>query len=291
MSDDGVLRWGSLTDVSMRLQFPHSKFDRLSLATTPIEVYSESERLGHATGFFWRNSNEVWLITNWHCVTGNNPFTKRVLHSNRPAPFKLTYYMLRLNTTEGGALHFPTRYPMEQLLFDDGVPVWQQHKDFAKSGIDVVAFRILESDATDIGKKVSCVNDAPFPQLFHHVGADLFVVGYPIDNFDGWMPPIWKRASFAGEPILPMSDKPLFPLDVMSTEGMSGSPVFRRVFGPKATPNGAEVALDNIVATEFVGVYAGRLTSKELDRVGIGYSWYGYTVDEIVSAGEQGTTC
>lgn len=288
MSDEGLLRWGALTNVDMPLQFRSSKFDRLSFATTPIDILFGDQRLGHATGFFWRTPTSVWLITNWHCVTGNNPFTRQALMPNFSAPSKIAYYPMRLETVEDGQVHIPTRSRIKQSLFEDDNPIWRQHRDFEKLRVDVVALPIGEVEDS---ASIVCVNDYPRVQLFHHVGADLYVVGYPLDNFEGWMPPFWKRGSFAGEPLLPMADRPLFPIDVLSTEGMSGSPVFRRVFGPRAAPDGSTISIDNIVATEFVGVYAGRLASKELDRVGIGYSWYGYLVDDIVLGGAPGSTC
>jgi hypothetical protein len=288
MSDDGVLKWGALTNVGMRLQFPLSKLDRLSLATTPIVILADDRRLGHSSGFFWRTSSSVWLITNWHCVTGNNPFTRKALGADSPPPTKIVFYPLRLNSVEDGKVHFPTRISSELQLFESGTPAWMQHSDFEKSRADIVAIRVCDVGGTN---EIRCVNEFEPIELFHHVGADLFVVGYPLDNFEGWMLPFWKRGSFAGEPLFPLADKPLFPIDVLSTEGMSGSPVFRRVFGPKASPDAATIAVDNIVATEFVGVYAGRLASKELERVGIGYGWYGYLVDEIVNSGTPGTTC
>lgn len=282
------MTWGELTDIKIRLQFARAKFDRLSFATTPIDIKSGDQLLGHASGFFWRAHNGVWLITNWHCVTGNNPFTNRVLNSG-PAPSEILFYPLVLRTFDNGQQHIPTRIPQKRVLFTDGDPIWRQHSDFARKKIDIVAIKIecFEEDSV----RISCVNDFARLELFHHVGADLFVVGYPLRNYVGWMPPFWKRGSFAGEPLLPMADKPLFPIDVLSTEGMSGSPVFRRVFGPRAAPDGSTIALENIVATEFVGVYAGRLLNKELDRVGIGYGWYGYLVDDIVADGIPGTTC
>lgn len=288
MDKGGHLNWGELTDINIRLQFAFSKFDRLSFATSPIDIWSGEQQLGHASGFFWRGREGIWLITNWHCVTGNNPFTCTALNPGRPPPTKVTFYPLVLRTFDNGTKHIPTRVPTETNLFEDHSPVWRQHADFERKRTDIVAIQL--GSLKEKGDTV-CINDYAEVELHHHVGADLFVVGYPLNNYVGWMPPFWKRGSFAGEPLLPFADKPLFPIDVLSTEGMSGSPVFRRVFGPRASPDASTTQLDNIVATQFVGVYAGRLLNKELDRVGIGYSWYGYLVNEIVSSGIKGTTC
>lgn len=287
MSNDGILLWGQLTRVDLRLQFPQAKFDRISFATTPVVLWAEEQFLGHASGFFWRHYDQIWLITNWHCVTGNNPFTLRALITNAAPPAAITCYPLCLNTTTDGAAHCPARIEIRLDLFSEGRPLWKQHADFDSLRVDVVGLPISDERA----RLAVCVNDYEAVELHHHVGADLFVVGYPLRNFAGWMPPYWKRGSFAGEPILPLADRPLFSVDVLSTEGMSGSPIFRRVFGPKASPDASTTNIDNIVATQFVGVYAGRLASVELERVGLGYGWYGYLVDEILSAGLPGTTC
>jgi hypothetical protein len=95
---------------------------------------------------------------------------------------------------------------------------------------------------------------------------------------------LWKRGSIATEPLLSIDQKPLMLLDILSTKGMSGSPIVRRVLGP-ATTDAPANHLQTVCTDEFIGVYAGRLGSEELRRVGVGYAWHGKLVDEVISAG------
>ena len=196
MSTDGKIGWGKHTRVELRLQFPHSKYDRISLATTPIEILAGDERVAHASGFFWRSLTGVWLITNWHVVTGNNPFTNRALLPGQSPPSRIRFFPLLTNTTPDGKQHLPERISLERGLFAEEVPTWQQHRDFANLRADIVAMRVSEQP----DNLTQCINEFEPVALHHHVGADLFVVGYPLDNFEGWMPPYWKRGSFAGGP-------------------------------------------------------------------------------------------
>jgi hypothetical protein len=64
----------------------------------------------------------------------------------------------------------------------------------------------------------------------------------------------------------------------------------RRVFGPAASPDdkgGYVIQADNVMTSEFIGVYAGHLASKSED-VTIGFAWYGSLIDEILSKPANG---
>jgi hypothetical protein len=175
-------------------------------------------------------------------------------------------------------------------LFIDGSPVWLQHPKFDDLCIDLVAIEIPAACLRP-SKYASCrLNECKFEKLFHMAGNDLMIVGYPLSSYDGAMLPIWKRGSLATEPLAAVDGKPMFFVDAASTQGMSGSPVVRRVFGPAAMAD-LTIKGDAIVVDEFVGVYAGRLGSKDLERVNLGYAWHGVLVDQIISGGVPGTTC
>lgn len=70
---------GRLANPNIKPQFSASRIDALSFMTTPPAIFFGDTQIGHASGFFWRATERVWLITNWHVVTGNNPFTGMAL--------------------------------------------------------------------------------------------------------------------------------------------------------------------------------------------------------------------
>jgi len=184
------------------------------------------------------------------------------------------------------SLFAPTRKRCRVELYQSDRARWYQHPNFEDERIDIAAIPLENVCRVD---DACHVNQYGFQKLFHMVGGDVLIVGYPLGSYDGWMVPIWKRGSLATEPLVQIDDKPMFLVDAATTEGMSGSPMFRRVFGPAALADNS-MKLDAVVTTEFVGVYAGNLMSSELGRINVGYGWYGRLVDEIVTAKIQGNS-
>jgi hypothetical protein len=287
MTADGVLRYGRVTEGGIVNPFAAGRIDIFSAVTTPLQIYARDELLGHATGFFWRAGDECYLITSWHVVSGNNPFTRMSLSNGRPS--RLVAYDFQWLDSPAGNISV-SRTPRQIELFNSDDPTWFQHGKFDQYRTDVVALPISGWDVARPQSRPVCVNDHTYEQLPHFAGSELYVLGYPLASFDGAMLPLWKRGSFASDPQIPVDDRPVFLIDVDSSKGMSGSPVFRRVFGPVPTADLSTMRVDAIVTNQFAGVYAGRLGTAELDRVGLGYAWYGSVVDEIVSAKVRGST-
>lgn len=262
-------------------QFTASILDGPSFMTSPIELLSNDGKenvISHATGFYWNRNSRKYLITNWHVVTGKNPFTRENINRHGFIPERIAFYGMRWEGKQGSDLSAAIRDRIVISLFDDkGKPKWIQHKNFETQNIDIVAIPVEKKDAFSD----HALEGFQEQQILHLVGADCAVVGYPLNSYAGWLVPIWKRGSLATEPLIPVDSRPLFLLDVASTEGMSGSPIFRRIFGPAAMRDNT-IKMDNIRLTEFVGVYAGRLMSTELANLNLGYGWYGNLVDEIV---------
>lgn len=288
MANDGILRWGRVTKPDILNPFTAGRIDGLSFTTTPLRIVAGAKPLGHASGFFWRSGATSYLITNWHVVTGNNPFTRMALAEAPPT--HLIGYDIEWLETDGDKL-FPKRTQREIQLFNsDTLPVWVQHGKFHEYRADVVALPLSDWAVGRKQRRPVCVNDYGFAALPHFVGSELFVVGYPLASFDGWMLPLWKRGSFASDPLIPVDDKPVFMIDVASSQGMSGAPVFRRIFGPTVSPDLSTAYPKSVMTTQFAGIYAGRLKAAELERVGMGYAWYGNVVEEVLAAGVPGTT-
>jgi hypothetical protein len=53
-----------------------TRFDSLSLSACFLDLKGVGDLPRRATGFFWRLSEKVFLITNWHVVTGLNMMLK-----------------------------------------------------------------------------------------------------------------------------------------------------------------------------------------------------------------------
>ena len=280
-----IPKLGNFDDTSIELQFGASRFDSLSFRTTPIEILSygsEPEVISHATGFFWEAQGRQFLITNRHVVTGRNTFTNDYLTPELMQPHRIRYFEIKWHEGPNDTW-FPLRHPVEIDLYADGRANFLQDPEFERYKVDIVAIplqRVMKS----VGKFSPFINHFKFESLLHITGDTCFVVGYPFRNYAGNMIPIWKSGTLASEPFFPVDNKPMFLLDTLTKDGMSGSPVFRRVFSPAP---GADMTMhiDSIVRTEFVGVYSGRMSSREFVQAGLGIAWYANRISKIILHG------
>jgi hypothetical protein len=111
------------------------------------------------------------------------------------------------------------------------------------------------------------------------IGEDVYILGYPFGiSSSGY--PIWKRASIASEPQLQTQEQPYILVDTASRPGMSGSPVIRRSWGYHPLSNGSLLTVPG-AGTRFVGVYSGRLSTKDPLDAQLGLVWPARFIDEI----------
>lgn len=252
---------GGVTGATFPLQFPRAKVDLLSLAVVLIEHLSNDgteTTLFHSTGFMWRNLEDIWLITARHVLSGLDPFDDQILSAEGYIPQRI-----RIHPTYHAKAGYKRYRPIVDLQGDSGQPLWKQDPEFSELRTDIAAIKIVDAQSSTV-----CVNDVsdfgtPIQDdLFTHIGADCSIVGYPNSNVNGVMVPIWRRASFSSEPLFPVYNKPIFLLDALTSQGFSGSPVFRRHYGPApyhGDNDGLIVKAESVVVTQLIGFYAGRL--------------------------------
>jgi hypothetical protein len=258
-----------------------TKFDTMSLRACYLELCGVGEPR-HASGFFWRYDGKVYLITNWHVVTGTSPLDGK---SKGWCPEKLLVEFFPKAVQEETNFAINNIPIMEIELFEEfNSPFWLQHPMMSEWGVDIVAIEITEQKVKD-RLSLPCVNDFNFPRLYHFAGSEVFVLGHPRSRYQSKYPvafPIWKRASIASELIVPFDMRPAFLIDSRTSGGMSGSPVFSRVFGPAAYADGS-IKMDNILVSEFMGIYSGRLHDDE-DRASLGLVWHRNLIEQILTS-------
>ncbi len=251
--------------------------DPYSFAARPALFCFGNQGLGVATVFFWYNNKVVYLITNWHNVTGVNPITNQNIHQLGGRPTKLEVTFLNANQTAD--------YQLKSVqLFDDrGVPLWKVHKEHNRR-VDVVALPIKVPE----GYSSFPINEVQELPLKIRVGHELFVIGFPFFTsiFDRGGLPIWKRASLASEPEWVLSSELYNLVDTASRPGMSGSPVVRRAFSGAELDNGS-IGMSG--GSRFFGVYAGRMVSYSSEDAQLGRVYERRLVEEIVSDGVRDT--
>lgn len=84
-----------------------------------------------------------------------------------------------------------------------------------------------------------------------------------------------------------MEHEPAFLIDSRTSKGMSGSPVFARIFGTAPLAN-LTIRTENILTSEFMGIYSGRLFDDE-NNASIGLVWHRHLIDECLQSPAQGS--
>ena len=125
------------------------------------------------------------------------------------------------------------------------------------------------------------INKLPRTPLSVQIGMDVFVLGYPFGSAPPSFP-VWKRGSIASEPELVRLGEKYYLVDTASRPGMSGGPVVLRTYGAHLTESGPSMTTEP--ATKFLGIYSGRLHTKDPEDAQLGEFGRNRSVSEIVEA-------
>jgi hypothetical protein len=295
-----ILSYGAGSPEATNLAFQNfvrPGMDVRSLSCTPIELLSKDgkeEVLGTATGFFWLHQGRPHLVTNWHVVSGRDPFTSEVMSKEQYVPSQFNFYAPALKL-EGEKVIIERRR-LRVTLGAEVEGILETPPTILGGPVDLWAMQlpagiVFGKDPTRTGfvgaELTTCfINEANERRILTQAGDDCFLLGYPLRNYSGGMFPIWKRGSIASDTNIGVDGRPIFLVDAATTAGMSGSPIVRRT----TTLTGLNQDLDAIQemhAFEFIGVYAGRLLNTELAATNIGYAWYRSLIPAVVQQFEK----
>jgi hypothetical protein len=163
--------------------------------------------VGTATGFFYRDDNRVFLITNKHVVTYSleekKPNLVLVLHTNQNNP------------SQTATLRIP--------LFENSNRRWYQYDDV---DIDIAAIPIERNILSTVYFVSFSEVDFPPKGIEFSVGEDLLAVGFPRGFHDQKnFIPVVRNCTVATPISVPFEGAPLMLIDGTFHPGMSGSPV------------------------------------------------------------------
>jgi hypothetical protein len=264
----------------MLVRLPKPASNAVACVHKIIDLPNGVDEARYGTGFFYRSDDgAIWLVTNWHVLTGRRPDEPGVLLGNAPQSPSAISFGARL---KGSAVHKVCEFP----LYTNGEPLWRQHP--RGPYYDIAALPITLSDDFE----VTTIQDAATGLMGAiEPGFDLIVVGFPFAAGRDVPYPLWKRAMLASEPSVPMFGNSQMLIDTAGTPGMSGSPVFMSHMGYIDTPEtvAARARVDagetswtdepdwfgvsretQTVGLEWVGIYAGATENKALDRLQLG---------------------
>lgn len=232
------------------------------------------QKLASATGFIYERKEKLYLITNWHNVTGLDPVSKKQLGNHGGFPDVI---VLALQTQKEPYIEW-NNFSIN--LYDNEENAnWFVHPSH-KELVDVVAMEIeYDSDFQGIFRPI---NKIKFDDFKLEISDDVFILGFPFELKGGGYFPIWKRGSVATEPDIDYEGLPKIFIDTATRSGMSGSPVIFRRTGIHGLKNGQ--LNDNMIfgrIQNFVGVYSGRIGENELEAQ-LGIVWKKEVIDEII---------
>ena len=276
-----------------------------SLSTTPTQIFNDlGKPLGNATSFFYETKDaQLFLITNWHVVTGRNSWNPSESKTGAvPSVVKITVQkkQMPVDGQKNIVLSDIDEISLPINSEDGNDPRWLEHPDYGFE-VDVVGIKINKHSEFRNQYELNVVNSwKEFHQGYQpEVMDDVFVIGYPwglsVNPERGGVIPIYKRGSIASDPIIDYRRRPCVLIDCRTTEAMSGSPVIASHSG-LLMPDG-HVSANTTFGTvsSFLGIYSGRLIKensmddmkKEISEIGV--VWKASVLDAITQNGIPGT--
>lgn len=256
-----------------------TKIDPYSLTTVPIEQLANGNPMKSATGFIWKHGNQHCLVTNWHVVTGKHAHTFELTTESQPDELRV---MFNLRGQNFGKQDYKIRIRDDQFR-----PLWFAHPVRGRL-CDVVAVPLPLSGFEPSTNLYPINVLRSEDDLAVGIGMDVFILGYPFGPTPPGFP-VWKRGSIASEPDLTPIGTGYLLVDTASRPGMSGAPAVLRSWAVHVLSNGG-VSMRPEPANKFIGVYSGRLHTKNTEDAQLGIVWPKEDIEEIIVAAKLDTS-
>jgi hypothetical protein len=260
-----------------------TSINEFSHKTHRLDLYCKGKPIGVATGFVVSYLSKVFLLTNWHVLSGRNPNTGQPIRADGAIPdmFKVSSVVLNSNQIEAGEI---------KIVHEDGEPKWLQHP--TGQSVDVAAIQ-LTSYSHLAAQSLSL--DLAEADIIPEIGMNVFIIGFPfgIASHSNVLP-VWKTGHIASEPEVPYNGRPCLLVDVTARPGMSGAPAILAPVGAyrrRSNPNTVYITSDAPVL--LLGVYSGRLVGEEAQDLKLsselGMVWYPQTIREVILGNIRGS--
>ena len=265
-----------------------------------VHTYYDNASIGTATAFFYEHAGRIFVITNWHVVSGRHFLDKSILSESGLVTSCPSKIVLRLGQrVKRGEDAYSVEWREHAVdLFDGDQPIWHEHPTLGHC-CDVVAIRtnLHADDSEFLHRPVNRISDISIPL---EPGVTIFILGYPIGISVASGLAIWKSGYVASEPEVPIyvgaaeskhdgagkdQSLPAFFVDSATRQGMSGSAVIgvhTGMWDPNNPHSREGLGPDHILGTayEFIGCYSARVLSSELEA-GLGICWPKDVIEEI----------
>ncbi len=233
--------------------------DPLSLSSLQINVYYHDEPLGSATGFIISSNGQLYLVTNWHVLSGRDHDTGMPLDKvNCAIPNRIEV----IYDKGKNKLLLP-------VLNDNSKGKWIEHRQYdLKKQVIVpiadVALLPIESSQIPSSTKLPILDLESYNKNIDIVPAlSVSIVGFPFNNSNEFSNnlPVWITGFVASEPSENIQNRPLMYINAAGYSGLSGSPVIIRISGLYTSTEGS-LEIEPGYHTKFIGIYSGRVSTE-----------------------------
>ncbi|MBU1260220.1 MAG: serine protease [Planctomycetes bacterium] len=241
----------------------------VTAVTFILQIYG-SKPAGSATGFFYIQNNNLFLVTNKHvCLNDKKGI--------RPDALRLHLHKDPNNIADNGIVDIP--------LYKNQKPLWKSHPQYPDADIALIKLdreKIQKSFFIKPFSKYSFL-----PQNYRlDPGEDIFIMGYPLAFYDNKNNlPIFRNAMIASTYRVNFQNLPLFLTDATLHPGTSGSPVITK---PKNVWIDDKGTTNMVTGTHYylVGVHSGTVDPNITGgiNVGLGAAWYAELIEDIASS-------
>lgn len=229
----------------------------------PLDAGRPPIMLDQGSGFLIRHDEQLFLITNWHVVTGRHPITGASIGGSSSLP---EFLEVSFPIFLGGDLSWMVR--RFDLYTSQQEANWFVHpySPPREGGTDVIALPI---HVEPLSVYAYSLDDALDPRDLSP-NAELSIVGYPFGVETSAA--VWSRATVASEPRHGFNDDPVYLVDTRSRPGQSGAPVVAN----DNRPAGGVAAVT--AHWRLAGIYSGRVDA-ELD---LGRVWWPVVIQQVL---------
>ena len=258
-----------------------------------------------ATGFFYDQDGDSFLITNWHNISGRHPETKKCIDKDLRTPTHIEVEFASWLQGSSMTRWLPASNTQRVEIYQGCEPLWLEHPELA-SFCDIIALP-LTRPANCPEFMHNAANLTASDKIPVEPGNTVFIIGFPQGISIGPGLPLWKSGYIASEPYFAITTKenerqlPAIFIDAQTRAGMSGSPIFASYMGswdnldPYADLTGLDMQqylkrgtiLLASQGIEFIGCYSGRVLGRTHEAA-LGLCWRKEAIEHICVTGKPG---
>lgn len=242
--------------------------DQLLLSVARVSTFLGDQLLTQATGFFFEDQGQLFLITNHHVVCND-------LSNHHPDRLELDLHIDPENVAATQSVNVP--------LFEQGHPLWRETSD-SGGPVDIAAIPLKRELLPNESAVARFLPESIVTNYDdYEVGAPLSIVGFPLGFQDELHHlPVARQASVSSAFGLRFQGQGCFLTDARMHRGASGSPVVARIVDeshPQGGVKAAGTAAEKTLPWRLLGVHASRFDMGTRDpqadeSLGLNAAWY-----------------